>query len=112
MSDTTLIQQRDSDPVKVRVHERFEVRGFEWAVTDSPHSDTYTVTHVLTGTCANLVMEDTPEEAKTQFFDWIEEYDDEEIERLAYRHDPVAQTKECPRCGGTGHVDANNTHTP
>jgi len=42
-------------------------------------------------------MEDTPEEAVSEFFERIDNYTDSEIERLLSKFDPIAQVRECPR---------------
>jgi len=104
-NDTTLIRRRDGAPVRVAVHDRFKARGHKWAVTETTTEfEYYRVTHVETGAAVNFVIEDSPEDAVSAFFDQIDNYTDREITNLVGKFDPIKETRECPHCNGTGYV--------
>jgi hypothetical protein len=73
--------------------------------------DTYRVTHIPTGAAVPFSSGDTPKDAKEAFHDRIDQYSDEELERVISRCDRVTQIKECPRCEGTGHIEARANQT-
>jgi hypothetical protein len=106
MSDKILVRDDTDCLMPTRVHERFQDRGYEWAVTESINAFSgYVVTHVATGMAVPFSKAETPEKARKAYSQGIDKYDQQTVDELVGECDEIPDKHICPRCEGDGVVD-------